>query len=129
MKLININFNKNDKIIFVSIFFISLLLFIFYVNLNAYENFWDEIDYVRSSHHIINNEPIEEKILSVRTYLYPTIIASINIFTNDDVILKTIFSVVQYAVYLVTVILIANYFSLFPKLRSKSSFPMAVTRY
>jgi len=76
MKLININFNKSDKIIFVSIFSISLLLFLFYVSLNAYVSFWDELEYLNISQQILDKGSFD-KYASYRTYLYPAIIASI----------------------------------------------------
>jgi len=122
MKLININFNKSDKIIFVSIFSISLLLFIFYVSLNAYVSLWDEREYLNISQQILDKGSFDE-YASYRTYLYPAIISSVKIFSTDDVTLKIIFSGIQYAVYLGTVILIANFVSSFSKSKSKSTFP------
>jgi len=122
MKLININFNKSDKIIFVSIFSISLLLFLFYVNLNAYQSFWDELEYLNISQQILDKGSFDE-YAHYRTYLYPAIISSIKIFSTDDVTLKIIISGIQYAVYLGTVILIANYATSFSKSKSKSAFP------
>jgi len=122
MKLININFNKFDKIIFVSIFSISLSLFIFYVNLNAFESFGDENEYVRIAQQMLDKEPVDEFFAAQRTYLYPAIIASIKIFSNDDALTKIIFSGIQYSVYLFTVIFIANYSSSFPKSKPKSTF-------
>ena len=126
MKLINFNFNKSDKIIFVSIFSISLLLFLFYVNLNAFDNFYDQEGYVTISNEFLEQGLFEAKseIQEIRTYLYPAIIASIKIFNNDDVITKIILSVIQYAVYLFTVIFIANYATSFLKSKPKSeNFP------
>ena len=122
MKLININFNKSDKIIFVSIFSISLLLFLFYVSLNAYQTLWDELEYLTISQQILDKGSFDE-YASYRTYLYPAIISSIKIFSTDDVTLKIIFSGIQYAVYLGTVILIANYATSFSKSKSKLAFP------
>ena len=122
MKLINIYFNKYDKIIFASLFSISVLLFIFYVSLNAYQSFWDELEYLNISQQILDKGSFD-KHASYRTYLYPAIISSIKIFSTDDVTLKIIFSGIQYAVYLGTVILIANYASMFSKSKSKSAFP------
>jgi len=127
MKLININFNKPDKIIFASLFFISLSIFIFYVNFNAFENFGDQNEYVRLANIMLNKEPVNEFNkefgLAQRTYLYPAIIASVNIFNNDLVITKITISIIQYSLYLLTVIFIANYASSFPKSKPKSSFP------
>ncbi len=120
MKLINFNFNKSDKIIFLSIFFISLSIFIFYVNLNADENYWDELEYLNISKQILEDGTFD-KHASYRTYLYPTIIASIKLFYNDDIVTKIILSGIQYAVYLGTVIFIANYARTFPKLKPKSA--------
>jgi len=122
MKLFNINFNKSDKIIFISIFFISLLLFVFYVSLNANVSLWDEREYLSISQQILDKGSFDE-YASYRTYLYPAIISSVKIFSTDDVTLKIIFSVLQYAVYLGTVILIANYASSFLKSKPKSTFP------
>jgi len=126
MKLININFNNSDKIIFVSIFFISFFIFLFYVNLNEDINFYDELGY------LIMSQKIRENGLfgwenQERTYLYPTILASIGSIFNaesegisqgvyqgvyilniDRITNKIIISVLQYAVYLGSVIFIAN---------------------
>jgi len=107
MKLFHINFNNSDKIIFSSFFFISFLLFLFYVNLNADINFYDELQYLGLSQEILDNGLFEFNS-SFRTYLYPAIIASLKIFSNDDVTTKIIISVLQYAVYLGSVIFIAN---------------------
>ncbi len=127
MKLIHINFNNSDKIIFGSIFFISFLIFLFYVNLNADINFYDEMGYLYNSETIMGNGLFGYKS-DLRTYLYPTIIASIrsissdtvidpfyqgdvefaNINTADPLTTKIIISVLQYAVYLGSVIFIAN---------------------
>jgi len=108
MKIININFNKSDKIIFGSIFFISFLIFLFYVNLNADVNFYDEKNYLYNSQKILDNGMFGYES-EFRTYLYPTIIASIKFISNDDLITtKIIISVLQYAVYLGSVIFIAN---------------------
>jgi len=83
MKLININFNNYDKIIFVSIFFISFFIFLFYVNLNEDINFYDELRY------LIMSQKIRENGLfgwenQERTYLYPTILASIGSIFNAE---------------------------------------------
>jgi len=127
MKLIHINFNNSDKIIFGSIFFISFLLFFFYVNLNADINFYDEMGYLYNSETIMGNGLFGYKS-DLRTYLYPTIIASIRSISSDTVVdpfyqgdveffkintadlltTKIIISVLQYAVYLGSVIFIAN---------------------
>jgi len=108
MKLIYINFNNYDIIIFSSIFFISFLLFLFYVNQNAYDNFYDENGYLILSQQILD-EGFFEFNPHLRTYLYPAIIASLKIFSNDDVTTKIILSGIQYAVFLGSVIFIANY--------------------
>ena len=68
MKLINLNFNKSDKIIFLSIFFISLLIFIYYVNLNAYESFYDEVQYLQISNQILDKGTFERKWGEKRAY-------------------------------------------------------------
>ena len=126
MKIININFNKSDKIIFGSIFFISFLIFLFYVNLNADINFYDEKNYLYNSQKILDNGLFGYES-EFRTYLYPTIIASIRSIWNDTGVdpfegdtdpfktntaelltTKIIISVLQYAVYLGSVIFIAN---------------------
>ena len=109
MKLIHINFNNTEIVIFSSIFLISFLLFIFYVNLNAFENFWDEDWYVRESQ-LISDGGLSEFKSNAHTYIYPAIIASLKIISNDDIVTaKIILSGIQYAVYLSTVIFIANY--------------------
>ena len=108
MKLIHINFNKSDIIICGSIFFISFLIFLFYVNLNADINFYDEKNYLYNSQKILDNGLFGYES-EFRTYLYPTIIASLKFISNDDLITtKIIISVLQYAVYLGSVIFIAN---------------------
>jgi len=107
LKLIHINFNNSDKIIFGSIFFISFLLFLFYVNLNADIDFYDEKNYLYNSQKILDNGLFGYES-EFRPYLYPAIIASLKIFSNDDVTTKIIISVLQYAVYLGSVIFIAN---------------------
>jgi len=107
MKLIHINFNNSDIIIFGSIFFISFLIFLFYVNFNADINFFDEKSYLYNSQKILDNGLFGYES-EFRTYLYPAIIASLKIFSSDDVTTKIIISVLQYAVYLSTVIFIAN---------------------
>jgi len=123
LKLININLNKSDKIIFISIFCISFLLFLFYVNSNAYDNFWDESAYILDSQQISDGGFFEFES-NTHTYIYPAIIASLKIFSNDDIVIqKIILSVIQYAVYLVTVIFIANYAYSFSKSKPKSPFP------
>jgi len=107
MKLVHIDFNNYDIIIFSSFFFISFLLFLFYVNLNAYDSYWDENGYL-----ILGQQLLDEGFEfnpNVRTYLYPTIIASLKIFSSDDVTTKIILSGIQYSVYLGSVIFIANY--------------------
>lgn len=112
MKLINISMNKSEKIFFVIILFLSLLMFLFYVNLNAFENFHDEKVYVDYSHVILDHGlfDYETYLQKIRTYLYPTIIASLQIIYSDDIVItKIILSGIQYAVYLSTVIFIANY--------------------
>jgi len=109
MKLIHINFNNTEIIIFSSIFYISFLLFFFYVNLNVFDNFWDEAWYVREGQVILDGGLSEFKS-NAHTYIYPAIIASLKIISNDDIVTtKIILSVIQYAVYLSTVIFIANY--------------------
>jgi len=107
MKLIHINFNNSDIVIFSSIFFISFLIFLFYVNLNADINFFDEKQYLFTSQKILDNGLFGYES-EFRTYLYPAIIASLKIFSSDDVTTKIILSGIQYAVYLSTVIFIAN---------------------
>ena len=106
MKLFHINFNNYDIIIFGSLFFFSFLIFLFYVNLNAFVSYWDENGYLTLGQQLLD-EGFEFNP-NVRTYLYPTIIASLKIFSNDDVTTKIIISVLQYAVYLGSVIFIAN---------------------
>jgi len=108
MKLIHINFNNYDIIIFGSLFFFSFLIFLFYVNLNAFDSYWDENGYLTLGQQVLDNGLFEFRS-DVRTYLYPAIIASLKIFSSDDVTTKIILSVIQYAVYLITVIFIANY--------------------
>ena len=108
MKLIHINFNNTEIVIFSSIFFISFLLFFFYVNLNAFDNFWDEKNYLYNSQKILDNGLFGYES-EFRPYLYPAIIASLKIISNDDIVTtKIIISVLQYAVYLGSVIFIAN---------------------
>jgi len=74
MKIISINFKNTDKIIFLSFLFISLFLFIFYVNLNMDENFYGEDGWTNRSQKILDGGlfNFEEE---QRTYLYFTIIA------------------------------------------------------
>ena len=126
MKLVHINFNNSDIIIFGSFFFISFLLFLFYVNLNADINYYDEFSYLEVSQLMLENGFEWEN--DYRTYLYPTITASIRsiwsdtdgylfysrdhdwdkTYNTDLITTKIIISVLQYAVYLGSVIFIAN---------------------
>jgi len=84
------------------------LLFLFYVNLNADINFFDEGNYLYNSQKILDNGLFGFES-EFRTYLYPAIIASLRFIPNADLVTtKIIISVLQYAVYLGSVIFIAN---------------------
>ena len=121
MKLLQINFNKPDKIIFVTLFFISLLLFLHYVNANAYDNYWDEWGNIDGSQEILENG--FEFEAGKETYPYLVILSGLRVISNDDiVIMKILMSVLQYVVYLGTVIFIANYACSFTKSKRKSLF-------
>jgi len=109
MKIFSIHLSRKEYFIFFFIFFISLLLFLFYVNLNAGINYFDEADYIERSQKIFDDGLFGYED-TTRTYLYFTFIASIKFISNDDLVTtKIIISVLQYAVYLSSVILIANY--------------------
>jgi len=123
MKFISINFKNTDKIIFLSLLFISLFLFLFYVNLNAHVNFYGENSWIEKSQKILDGGLFQFQE-ELRTYLYFTIIAGLRIIANDDLVIAKIFmSVLQYVVYLISVIFIANFASLIPKSEPKSTSP------
>lgn len=87
---------------------LSFLIFIYYLRQNYFVSYYDEIGYISVSKNILNlgllniNEPL-------RTYFYPLIISCVSIFTNGDMeVIKTLISVLQFAVYTYTILTIAE---------------------
>ncbi|WP_438348915.1 hypothetical protein ACP8HI_25580 [Paenibacillus sp. FA6] len=97
---------KEKKV--VAIFLASVLLFLYYLNVNYKVNYYDENGYINISKSILAqglfniNEPL-------RTYLYPLIISIISIFTNSDIVLIKIgMSILQYLFYIYTICLVGK---------------------
>lgn len=103
------NFLRRE-LIFIVMFLFSISIFIYYLKRNYNVNYYDEIGYFNISKMILSqglfnlNEPL-------RTYLYPLIISLVSIFTNGDpFLLKVLLSILQYVVYIYTVLLVASTF-------------------
>lgn len=99
---------KSEKLFLCFVGLFSILIFIYYLQKNMYISLHDEGGYLQ-----ISTQILQEGLFSlkepVRTYMYPLLIAVFRAINfGDDLYSKAIFSVFQYFVYIMTIILIAN---------------------
>lgn len=108
--MIKLKLSIIEKTALFLIVLFSIVMFCYYLNQNYSVNYYDEERYVHISNQILINGlfNLEE---SLRTYLYPLLIALFRIFTNGDIIVtKIIFSVFQYLCYCFLMFLMAKSF-------------------
>ena len=122
MKLFQFQYTKTEIIFFLVIILISIGIFGYYVNENAYDSYFDELYFI-----LLADEITEKGIIGIdsfhRPYMYPGIIAFFSIIVGDNFSMdgwnvigniattKIILSIFQYLVYLGTIFLIANSFA------------------
>jgi len=109
MKIFSIHLNRKEYFIFSFIFFVSFLIFLYYLDANASVNYYDESGYVTDSNFLLTTGHL---YFPKTTYLYPSILSFFQILSNGDIVNTKIFmSFFQYSIYLFTIIFIANTFS------------------
>ncbi|WP_338554873.1 hypothetical protein [Paenibacillus sp. KS-LC4] len=104
----DINFNRKEKIFFVSIFGFSLMQLVYFIMQNSTVNYYDEVRYIEISTNILHNG-LFNIADNLRTYLYPLLMSCFFIFTDGDFTKwKIIFSLFQYIIYILTIFLMAK---------------------
>lgn len=104
-----LNFLKRKSILFV-LLVASFSIFLYYLKQNYNVYYYDEGGYLGINKAILS-QGLFNMAEPLRTYLYPLIISIISIFTNGDLfVLKILLSILQYIVYIYTVIVIASTF-------------------
>ncbi|WP_169083620.1 hypothetical protein [Paenibacillus sp. PL91] len=99
---------KKDWILLSIISLISLTQFIYFVDQNSVENYYDEKRYYDIGINILNSG-LFNIADDLRTYLYPFLISLFYIFTDGQAAsVKILFSVFQFIIYLITVLMIAR---------------------
>lgn len=103
-------FSFVNRLIVIIILIISFSLFVHYLRININSNFYDENSYINLSSQITNkglynfNEPL-------RTYFLSLLISLCRLFTDGNIkTIKILFSVLQFTIYLFTILLMANKF-------------------
>lgn len=97
-----------ENVLFVSIFILSVLMFLFFLNQNYNINYYDEVGYLELGDLILENGLFNSPH-ELRTYLFGLLIAVFKLFsdgTNGHV--KIAFSIFQYAFYVFTIWFIAK---------------------
>jgi len=111
MKIFRINLSRKEYFVFFIIFFVSLLIFLYFLDANASKFlFGDEYGYFyEDSKSLLTTGLLSDERT---TYLYPSILSFFQILSNEDVVYTKIFmSFFQYVIFLFTIIFIANTFS------------------
>ncbi|WP_433747674.1 hypothetical protein [Paenibacillus amylolyticus] len=94
----------------ITIFFLSILMFFYYLRTNYNVSYYDEAGYMNLSKAILENG-LFSLISDLRTYLYPLVISIISIFTDGDpFVIKVVVSIFQYVIYSYTILKLAKYF-------------------
>jgi len=115
MRIVKIQFNRIDSLVFLSFLIISVAIFGYFLIQNSPVSYYDEKLYSKMGKLIseiglfeIPEEDDLRKGLDIRTYLYPTMISFFFLLTENIFYTKIFVSILQYSVYIFTIIFIAN---------------------
>lgn len=124
MKFLRPQLTKTELSFIAIILAVSVAIFAYYLTDHVSINYWDEIHFAELASKISNGNFFLE--IPVRTYFYPTIISFFSLISMEDfsveeiegipdyqvsgfVNTKILTSIFQYAVYLTTIVYIANF--------------------
>lgn len=89
---------------------LSAMIFIYFLLQNYNVNYYDETGYIHVSK-LILTQGLFNVAEPLRTYMFPLIISLISVFTNGNLeVIKILVSVIQFLIYVYTVIFVSNHF-------------------